>query len=128
MSNANAYLLEETEEALLLRDNIKRLLLSEDDANAIVALQMIEGGGFHVDFTEAISHAIFNQIRCYTGRFIGTIINHVTYQKVIEELIEHFKIDLYKVSIRFVPYEWNSCISVVCTFLGVVWSFYFTLT
>ena len=52
------YLLEETDEARAMRAHVLQLLRSYDKENRALAMQLIEGGGFHEDFRELLSSVL----------------------------------------------------------------------
>lgn len=56
------YLLEKSHEGELMRENIRSLLLSSDYRNVQLALQLIEGGGFHPSFLVPMLVAIAERI------------------------------------------------------------------
>jgi len=49
------YLTEETPEAQAMRDNVARLLQNDDISQVMLAIQLVEGGGWHQDFEGKVS-------------------------------------------------------------------------
>lgn len=122
------YLLENTPEAHEMREQVKNLLLSENEANIILALQIIEAGGFYEELKEyiskAVSYHIYNRLLC---NFHGQYINNDTYRRAVSQIIG-CKLLFDKVSITIFPYKHDLKISLGCVFLDVSWNFYFILT
>jgi hypothetical protein len=68
------YLLEDSPEAKDMREHIHNLLMSHDETNHELALQLIEGGGMHPDFTAPlVMHTISLWWSGYSKKGISTV-------------------------------------------------------
>jgi hypothetical protein len=55
------YLLEDTPDAAAMRQNVCDMLYSHDESNALLACQLIEGGGFHGDFLGLVAAYVIEE-------------------------------------------------------------------
>lgn len=74
------YLLEETEEARYMRENVIRLLESEDLANFYLAINLIKGGGMHTSFfCASVKKSVQYKL---LGDFFETEYNYLDFEKL----------------------------------------------
>jgi len=74
------YLLEDSPEAQDMRQNVYNLLISDDEDNTVLAMQLIDGGGVHKDFLAPLA---MHTIRYWWGYNSGLKKNPLQYLKQI---------------------------------------------
>lgn len=98
------HLLEETDEAQAMREKVRNLLLSDEESNHSLALQLIRGGGIHPDFIAPLwglhIYYMFENQDVYTLGFDENDIDQYVGELIVRDYLAHV---LQEDALAFLP-------------------------
>lgn len=94
------YLLEDSEEAQMLRQNVCNLLRSHEEGNLNLAYQIIKSGGFHEDFASLVSACAIEEVwndreEKMFGKFLKHIFNKSELYRFKKLVAKHWSWDYF---------------------------------